>query len=59
LGLLNLFSGGTVRNFAQTYNQGLQNLALVEPTYPGITRHFLPTLIAPERVNRLLVLEPT
>ncbi len=45
--------------FAQTYNQGLQNLALVEPTYPGITRHFLPTLVAPERINRLLILQPT
>ena len=45
--------------FAQTYSQGLQNLALVEPTYPGITRHFLPTLIAPSRTNRLLILQPT
>lgn len=63
--LLNYWRSGTPSlnvgdaTFAQTYSQGLQNLAAQDATYPGISRHFLPTLVAPERAKRLLILAPT
>lgn len=49
---------GTQDTFKTNYIAGLNNLHDLESTYPGVTRHFYPPLVAADRENRLFVIPP-
>ena len=48
-------SVGTVTPFDTIYRQGLTRLAAQEGAHPGISRHFLPSLVADETTGLLVL----